>query len=292
MAIILSLSIIVIMVAAIVVVFINQAMQFANMWPEFVKKIDGLQDEIRVYLTDVIHIAPEKQDEWLNSLLNDLPSSALDIIQGTLIASSVSLILILLIPLYSGLMLYHRSMLLTAFLRLFPDYKAEEVSDLLSNAVHTFYNFIKGMILVYLAVGILNSIGLAIIGVPNPVFFGFVASILTFIPYIGITIGAIIPATIAWIQYDSFLYPLGVIAVFTVVQILEANVIFPVAVGNRLHINTLVTLIVIIAGGVIWGVAGMILFIPFIAILKLIADKAEGMEALSILLGPGEAKKN
>ncbi|MGI8893586.1 MAG: AI-2E family transporter, partial [Bacteroidia bacterium] len=275
----------------IVVVFVHQAIQFANMWPEFVKKLTGLLAEVRVYLTDVININPDRQEEWIQSASNDLPSSIISIVQGTVIASSVSLVLILLIPLYAGLMLYHRKMLLSALLKLFPDYKTDEISELINHAVITFYNFIKGMILVYLAVGILNSIGLAIIGVPNPVFFGFVASILTFIPYIGITIGAIIPATIAWIQYDSLLYPLGVVAVFTIVQILEANVIFPVAVGNRLHINTLVTLIVIIAGGIIWGVAGMILFIPFVAILKLIADKAEGMEAISILLGPGEENK-
>lgn len=287
-AIILSLSIIILLVAAILVVFVNQALQFANMWPEFVNKLRGLMDEIRVYLTDVVNIQPQKQEEWIQSITNDLPASVLNILQGTLIASSVSLVLILLIPLYTGLMLYHRKMLLSALLKLFPDYKSDEVAELISHAVLTFYNFIKGMMLVYLSVGILNSIGLALLGVPNPVFFGFIASILTFIPYIGITIGAIIPATIAWIQYDSFLYPLGVIAVFTVVQILEAHVIFPMAVGNRLHINTLVTLIVIIAGGIIWGVAGMILFIPFVAILKLIADKAEGMEAVSILLGPGD----
>jgi predicted PurR-regulated permease PerM len=290
-AIFLSLSIIVLLVAAVVVVLIKQTIQFADMWPEFVSKLRGLLDEIRVYLTEVIHIQPARQEAWIQSITSDMPSSILNIIQGTIIASSVSLVLILLIPLYSGLMLYHRKMLLKAFLKLFPDYKSEEVGELISHAVHTFYDFIKGMILVYLAVGILNSIGLVIIGVPNPIFFGFVASILTFIPYIGITIGAIIPATIAWIQYDSFLYPLGVITVFTIVQILEANVIFPFAVGNRLHINTLVTLIVIIAGGVIWGVAGMILFVPYVAILKLIADKAEGMETVSILLGPGETGK-
>jgi len=286
-AIFLSLSLVVIFAAAIVFVFIKQAIQFGNMWPDFVAKLNNLLNELRIYLTDVIHIKPEKQDEWIESITKDLPASVINLLQGTVIASSVSIVLLLLIPIYSGLILFHRKMLLSALLKFFPEYKSEEVSELISHSVHTFYNFFKGMILVYLAVGILNSLGLALLGVPNPVFFGFIASILTFIPYVGITIGAIIPATVAWIEYDSFLYPLGVIAVFTLVQILEAHVIFPFAVGNRLHINTLVTLIVIITGGIIWGVAGMILFIPFVAILKLIADKATGMEAVSILLGPG-----
>ncbi len=139
--------------------------------------------------------------------------------------------------------------------------------------------------LVYLIVGILNSIGLALIGIPNPIFFGFIASILTFIPYVGITMGALMPITVSWLVYDSIYYPLGVIAVFVIVQVLEANVIFPLAVSGRLKINALMTLVVIIGGGIIWGALGMVLFLPFAAILKLIADQVEDMRPVAILLG-------
>jgi predicted PurR-regulated permease PerM len=76
-----------------------------------------------------------------------------------------------------------------------------------------------------------------------------------------------------------------VIAIFAVVQYLEANVIFPWAVSQKLNLNTLFTIIAVIAGGIIWGAAGMILFVPFAAILKLIAEKTEGGEALAFLLG-------
>ena len=85
------------------------------------------------------------------------------------------------------------------------------------------------MLLVYLIVGILNSIGLAIIGIPNPITYGFIASILTFVPYIGI----------------------------------------------------------------IWGTTGLILFIPFISIIKLIADCTESLKTLALLLGGNtQSKKN
>ncbi|MEQ9660705.1 AI-2E family transporter, partial [Fulvivirga sp.] len=149
----------------------------------------------------------------------------------------------------------------------------------------TYYNFIKGMGVVYLVVGILNSVGLFILGVPNPIFFGFVASILTFIPYVGITIGAILPMAVSWIKYDSVFYPIGVLIVFVVVQILEANIIFPLAVSQKLKINALITLVVIVAGGIVWGAMGMILFLPFVAILKLIADQIEEMKPIAVLLG-------
>ena len=139
--------------------------------------------------------------------------------------------------------------------------------------------------MVYLVVGILNSIGLAIIGIPHPILFGFTASILTFIPYVGILISSLLPIAISWITFNSIWYPIGVVIVFSIVQILEAYIIFPFVVGNRLKINTLVIIIVIIIGGILWGAAGMILFIPFVSIAKLIANRTKSLKTLSILLG-------
>jgi predicted PurR-regulated permease PerM len=89
----------------------------------------------------------------------------------------------------------------------------------------------------------------------------------------------------SWITYNSIWYPFSVIALFALVQYLEANLIFPLAVSNKLHLNALVTLIAILLGGLLWGVAGMILFVPFLAIAKLIADNHPDLKAWSILLG-------
>lgn len=144
------------------------------------------------------------------------------------------------------------------------------------------------MLVVYVIVGFLNSIGLLIIGIPYPFLFGFSASILTFIPYIGIIVSSLLPITVAWITFNSIWYPVGVIAVFLFVQLLEAYMIFPYAVGSRLKINTLAILVMVIAGGILWGAAGMILFIPFISIVKLIADRSENLKFLSFLLSDGK----
>ncbi len=93
----------------------------------------------------------------------------------------------------------------------------------------------------------------------------------------------------AWTTYDSAWYPVGVIGVFTLVQYLEANVIFPVAVSNRLNVNALSVLVAVFVGGTLWGVSGMILFVPFVGIAKLIADRNPRLKTLSILLGTNES---
>ena len=72
-------------------------------------------------------------------------------------------------------------------------------------------------------------------------------------------VASLLPITVSWITFNSIWYPLGVIAIFAVVQYLEANVIFPWAVSQKLNLNTLFTIIAVIAGGIIWGAAGMIL---------------------------------
>lgn len=141
------------------------------------------------------------------------------------------------------------------------------------------------MLVVYLIVGALNSAGLLLLGVPHAVLFGFLAAVMTFIPYVGIIVASLLPISISWITFNSAWYPIGVILVFTIVQYLESNIIFPWAVSSKLQINTLATLIVIVAGGILWGAAGMILFIPFVAIIKLIADQTENLKWLSLLLG-------
>jgi predicted PurR-regulated permease PerM len=161
-----------------------------------------------------------------------------------------------------------------------------------TETVKTFYNYIKGLLLVYLIVGVLNSVGLAAIGLKQAILFGFIASILTIIPYIGIAIGALLPISVAWMTHDSLWYPLAVVGVFGAVQYLEANVIFPWVVGMKLKVNTLASVIGLFVGGVVWGVSGMVLFLPFVAILKLIADNVEEWKPLSTLLGPPKHQAN
>lgn len=269
----------------IVALLSYQFVQFLHEWPVLSLKLNSLLKEIDTWLSDSAFSMFLDQDAGLiGSLISYITEYVLPLIPQTLYQSSISLVMLVLIPVYVALILYNRSALVDFLYQIFPKSSAKYIRTILPEVIVTYYNFIKGMLIVYLIVGVLNSIGLALIGIPNPIFFGFIASILTFIPYVGITIGALLPMAVSWLKYDSIWYPLGVLLVFSTVQILEAYIIFPLAVSQRLKINALVTMIVIIAGGILWGPLGMILFIPFTAILKLIADQVDEMKPLAILL--------
>ncbi|TPE44346.1 AI-2E family transporter [Pontibacter mangrovi] len=289
-AIALCLLLVLVLVGGLAFLLVTQLLQFGEEWPQLQVKISSALHDISVYAERQLGIATTRQVQWLENITSEAASKAFNMVQGVVYTSAVSLVLLVLIPIYVALILYNREALARALASFFPRREHGKIKQILHETITTYYNFIKGMVIVYVIVGILNSVGLLALGVPHAVFFGVAASVLTFIPYVGITIGAILPMAVAWITYDSVWYPLGVVTVFSVVQYLEANLIFPWAVSARLQVNMLFTLLAIVAGGILWGASGMILFIPFLAILKLIADKHDEMRPISLLLGSGNKK--
>ena len=279
------------LVGGIIYLLVAQFSEFLQEWQSLRLKLAETVNQLSIFISERFDISLEKQNDFINITLNNSGSQAFSILRNTAYSLSESVFFLLMIPVFSALILFHRQMLSNALYELFPPERKNTIHEILVETIHEYYNFIKGMLVVYLIVGLLNSIGLWIIGVPNPFLFGFIASILTFIPYVGIMISSLLPIAVSWITYNSIWYPLAVIAVFSIVQVLEAYIIFPFAVGSRLKINTLVIIIVVIVGGILWGAAGMILFIPFISIVKLIADRTPSLKTLSVLLGDGEQKK-
>ncbi|RKS93985.1 putative PurR-regulated permease PerM [Flavobacterium limicola] len=289
-AIVISILGVTLLVGAVLYLLFAQFSEFLQEWQSLRTKLTETIKQLSLFISERFDISLEKQNDFINNTLNNSGSQALSIVRNTAYSLSESAFFLIMIPVFSALILFHRQMLSNALYELFPPERKNTIHEILVETIHEYYNFIKGMLVVYLIVGLLNSIGLWIIGVPNPFLFGFIASILTFIPYVGIMISSLLPIAVSWITYNSIWYPLAVIAVFSIVQVLEAYIIFPFAVGSRLKINTLVIIIVVIVGGIIWGAAGMILFIPFISIIKLIADRTPSLKTLSVLLGDGEQK--
>ena len=213
----------------------------------------------------------------------NLPEQS-EILKSTVQTTVSTLFILFLIPVYTALFMYHRKVFVQFLKSVTPVKYQHQLDTILQQTINTYFNYIKGMILVYLIVGILNSIGLFALGVKHAILFGMLCAIMTIIPYIGIFISALLPISVVWMDTGNIWYPIGVVAVFSFVQYLEANVIFPKVVGTQLNVSTFAMLVAIIAGGIIWGVAGMVLFIPFVAILKIISDNIEEWKPLNLLL--------
>jgi predicted PurR-regulated permease PerM len=283
-SVILSLSVLLILGLLIIGLAIFQFAQFVEEWPTLQSKLSHALVELSRSI-EVMGFSRESQDELVTRISEQSRGNIFAILQSGLSASAVSIVMLLLIPVYVVLILYYRRYWMKILSKLFPHERIDGLREMISLTIQSYYNFIKGMAIVYIIVGALNSVGLLLLGVPYAILFGFIASILTFIPYVGIIAGSLLPMAMAWITYDSVWYPIGVVAIFTFVQYLEANVIFPVAVSNRLHVNTFVMLLAIFIGGLLWGMAGMILFVPFVGIAKLIADHNPNWKTMALILG-------
>lgn len=284
-AISISIVILILLGSLLGVLFVSQFLNFIDEWPTLQSKLQAEGEKLSRLLTNSFGISREGLKGWASKIVDQSGGSILQFLKGTASASIFSLVLLILIPVYTVLILYYRNYWMRIIYRIFPSETQKSLQEIISLTINAYYNFIKGMGVVYLIVGTLNSIGLLILGVPHAILFGFIASILTFVPYIGIIVGSLLPITMAWITYDSIWYPVGIIGIFTVVQYLEANIIFPMAVSHRLNVNTLVMLLSIFIGGLLWGMAGMILFVPFVGIAKLIADHNPKWEIVSMILG-------
>jgi predicted PurR-regulated permease PerM len=134
-------------------------------------------------------------------------------------------------------------------------------------------------------IAVLNTVGLLLLGIEYAFFFGALAAFLNIIPYLGIIIGSILPIMMALLTKDSIWYAVGVAGAFTAVQFLEGNFITPNIVGSKVSVNPLAAIVALIFGGMLWGPSGMILSIPFTAIVKVILDNIESLEPFGFLLG-------
>ncbi len=292
LSIVIGLMSLLLLLSILLFIFGVQLQRIASDWPHIHAKLTGLLVAIQQWLSDRWGISNEDLSKWLMDTVNNSLGTSVNLLGNTLQAFVLNLAILALIPVYTYLILYYRQRLMELVLLLLPGHQRGQVLEVARLAVDTYFRFIRGMAVVYATVGTLNSIGLFLMGVPYAFLFGYLTAVMTFIPYVGIIIASILPITYAWTTYGIIWYPIGVVALFAFVQYLEANIIFPWAVGQRLELNTLATLIVIVIGGIIWGASGMILFIPFAAILKLIADRLQGWEAVSMFLGNGRILKN
>ncbi len=271
--------------AALGYIIVVNLIEFSAELGQIRSRLAGLIHGLSHQLTDRFRVSAASQTEILRSMAGKLGGSIFDASGRTVSSISEALFFAVMVPILAWLILLHRLRLANALHWFFGPVSQENFHGMVKEVIQSYAGFVKGMAVVYLAVGILNSIGLYIIGVSHPVWFGFMASLLTFIPYVGIMVASVFPVSAAWIAYGSVWYPLAVVGWFTVVQILEAYVIFPWVIGSRLKINALVLFLMIITGGMLWGAAGMILFIPLIGILRLLAKRSPELRPLADLLG-------
>ncbi len=163
--------------------------------------------------------------------------------------------------------------------------KSKEALAIYQKLKTAIQSYMVGLLLEAMIIATLNSTALLILGVKYAILLGVIGALLNMLPYIGGIIAIALPVLIATVTKDGFSTQLGIIIAYAIIQFIDNNFIIPRIVSSKVQINALSSIVIVLLGGALWGVAGMFLSIPFIAILKIIFDRVEGLRPWGKLLG-------
>lgn len=213
-----------------------------------------------------------------------LLSASQSMLGNTLVTSTVFLGYVGIVIIYVFLFLLYRSAFKEFIVQRFAPQRQLKIRRMLYHFQQVIQSYFTGVLIAILLLGAINSIGLYFIGIEHALLFGFFAALLSIVPYVGTTIGGMLPFLYALLNYDEIWRAVAVVIFYQTVQTVEGNFITPKIVGSKVSINPLIAIAGLIAGGFYWGVAGMILAIPIAAILKVVFDNVEGLEPYGVLL--------
>ena len=284
LAIVLAILLMMLVSAAILFFIGSQVAKFTEMIPELKQKINELGQDILSWFSSTFNIATPK----LTSMIEEQKDKGLQGaggIVGTALGSISGLFVgLFLLPVYIFLFLFYKPLLLEFIEKLFSKDKHKVVSEVLNETKGLIQNYLIGLMIEMCIVATMNSVALMLIGIKYAILLGVIGAILNLIPYIGGMVAIALPMLMG-LMTDSPISALYVFLAYALIQFIDNNFLVPKIVASKVKVNALVSIIVVLIGGALWGVAGMFLSIPLIAILKVIFDRIETLEPFGYLIG-------
>jgi len=243
--------------------------------------IEHIYSNIPAFIKNHLDIeTPEKLALHLNALLQQLreaiPGLLKPILQflKSIFSSTVSALLVfvgyLIVPVYLFYFLLDFPKLTTFVASLVPERLLPLYNEKLTEIDIVLSGFVRGQISVCAILAILYSAGLYFIGIDLAIAIGMLAGVTFIIPYVGTILGICLSLTMALLKFNDFLHPLLCLGWFGLVQLLEGTVITPKVVGDRVGLHPLVAIIALLIGGQIFGIVGMLLAVPFAAVMQVL----------------------
>ena len=279
--ILLSMLLAILVIAGIFYFLSSQIVGFGENLPALKTKFSSLLESLQSWLQQKFGLSIAKQTQMINEAANN--SKAL--IGGTVNTVLGTLGVLLLLPVYVFLFLFYKTLILNFLFKVFAEENAAKVSEILGQTKLAIQSYMVGLLMEAAIVAALNSTALLIIGVKYALLLGVIGAILNMLPYIGGIIAIALPILIATVTSEGYTTQLWIIAAYLAIQFIDNNILVPRIVSSKVKINALISIVAVLLGGALWGVAGMFLSIPFVGILKIIFDRVDGLQPWGELLG-------
>ena len=284
-AIIITLILTLIVIGSFGAFMVSQAMRFGETWPQLVEKFNELFHEATSWVSAYFDISPQKITEWLTKSKGELVNTSGNAIGQTIINVGSGLVVLFIIPVYIFMLLFYHPLLIEFIRRVFGDTNRNTVSKIVTEIKKVVQKYLTGLFIEVVIISILHSIGLLILGVPYAILLGIIGALLNLIPYIGGIVSVALPMMIALATKASPWVAVYVLIIYYVIQLIDNNYIIPKIVASKVRINALISILVVLAFGALWGIPGMFLSIPLTAIIKVIFDQIEPLKPWGYLLG-------
>jgi len=262
----------------------SQISNLANDWPMLKSQVSQSIHDLQDWVQSAFHINAAKQLKYVDDASKRIMESGTDVVSTAFGAISSLMIFYIFIMIFTFFILLYRRLLLRFIIWVFRDENSEVVMDIVVNVQSIMRQYILGLLLEMFIVASVAITAFLLVGIKYAALLGIIVGLFNIIPYIGI-FTALLLSTIITFATGNIGKTVTVAVSIIVIHAVDANFLLPTVVGSKVRLNALISFIGIVLGEMIWGLSGMFLSIPVIAIFKIIFDRIESLKPWGYLLG-------
>ena len=231
-----------------------------------------------------LHLSAEQQKVLMENAAEGVKNSGGQYLGQTFLTVSETVILIVLVAIYSFLILCYKQLIQRFLYAVFSSQHKESLQHVMQESKQIIQKYMSALVMEMAIVATCNSIVLLVIGIKYAIFLGVFAAVLNIIPYVGVIAGLLFTVLITMGNSSNFNDILWIIVGMEVIHFLDSNFLMTKIVGSRVKINALMTIVGVVIGGTLIGLPGVFLALPTIAILNVIFSQIDSLKPWSILL--------
>jgi len=262
----------------------TQISDLSKDWPLLQQQANKTVDSVQLWIRDHLHYNMATQSAYIHKTTKSIMDSGAVVLGTTLGTVSSLLLFYIFIIIFTFFILFYRRLLLRFLLWVFGKDGEHIVFDIVENIQSIIRKYIVGLMIEMVIVAVVAFIVFECLGVRYAGLLGIVTGLFNIIPYIGI-FSALVLSTLITFATGAVGNALLVALSVLIIHALDSNVLLPMVVGSKVKLNALITFLGIVIGEMLWGLSGMFLSIPTIAILKIIFDRIESLKPWGFLLG-------
>jgi len=270
----------------------SQLSNLANDWPQFKIQLAETVSNLQQWIEVKFNIDAAKQLNYVHSATTKVMASGTTVVSATVLSLSSILLFLVFTFIYTFFFLLYRRLIMKFLVSVFLEENKVLVHEIIEQVQFIIRKYIIGLLIEMAIVAAVVALAFWALGIKYAFLLGLITGILNIIPYIGIFSALILSSLITFATAAVVSKVILVIVTLVVVHLIDSNILLPIVVGSKVRINALITVLGVIIGEMIWGISGMFLSIPVIAVLKIIFDRVESLQSWGIILGDEEVKQN